>query len=442
LLLALGTLAGCARPHSPIPTTPPPPATLISDDAFLDELQRRAFNYFWLETNPANGLVRDRSRPTSFCSIAATGFGLTALGIGIDHGWITREQGATRTLATLKTFWNSPQGTNASGVIGHRGWFYHFLDMDTAARYRKTELSSIDTALFLAGALYSREYFNRAAPVEKEIRRLATDIFNRVEWHWMATGTNTLSLGWHPESGFLASRWRGYNEAMILYLLALGAENNPLPPEHWRAWTSTYQWETHYGHSQVIFPPLFGHQYSHCWVDLRGMADDYLRGQGIDYFENSRRATLAQRAYAIANPKNFRGYGSNVWGLTACDGPGTNGLRAYSARGAPPIEYDDGTIAPTAAGASMVFTPKESLAALRYFHDEFGAKLWGEYGFRDAFNLQENWWATDVLGIDQGPILLMIENHRTGSVWKSFMQAPEIKRGLQRAGFQSLKKSP
>ncbi|MCW5550752.1 MAG: Tat pathway signal protein [Verrucomicrobiae bacterium] len=414
------------------------PSPINDDEAFLELVQRTAFHYFWNEANPINGLVRDRSQPHSAASIAATGFGLTAIGIGIERGWITRAQGLARTRATLETLWRTLQGTNLSGTIGHKGWFYHFLEMETATRAGHSELSSIDTALLLAGVLYSRQYFNADNLEEKEIRDLANRIFDRVDWRWMADGGESLTLGWHPERGFIPHRWRGYNEAMILYLLGLGASKGALPPEHWRSWTKTYNWETHYGQSFVVFPPHFGHQYSHCWIDFRGIADDYLRDRGIDYFENSRRAALAQRAYAIANPGGFPGYGANVWGLTACDGPGTPGKFSYMARGGPPPENDDGTIAPTAAGASLPFTPTESLAALRHFYHQFRERIWCGYGFRDAFNLEANWWATDVIGIDQGPILLMIENHRSGHIWRVFMSGPEIQRGLRRAGFQPL----
>lgn len=415
------------------------PLPFANEAAFLELVQRTAFHFFWNEANPANGLVRDRSQPHSAASIAATGFGLTAIGIGIERGWITLAQGLTRTRKTLQTFMQSPQGTNLSGTVGHQGWFYHFLEMESAARAGRSELSSIDTALLLAGVLYSRQYFNGENPEEMEIRDLANRILDRVDWHWMADGGESLTLGWDPERGFIPHRWRGYNEAMILYLLGLGASKAPLPQEHWRSWTSTYKWQTHYGQSYVVFPPHFGHQYSHCWIDFRGIADDYLRGKGIDYFENSRRATLAQRAYAIANPGGFPGYGENVWGLTACDGPGTPGKFGYMARGGPPPENDDGTIAPTAAGASLPFTPAESLTALQHFYHQFREQIWCGYGFRDAFNLEADWWATDVIGIDQGPILLMIENHRSGHVWRVFMSSPEIQRGLQRAGFHSLR---
>jgi len=409
------------------------------DTGFLERVQHHAFDYFWLEANPENGLIRDRSRSNSFCSIAAVGFGLTAMGIGIDHGWITRAEGRGRVLNTLKTFGEKPQGNTAEGVMGFNGWFYHFLDMNTGLRVWKCELSSIDTALLLAGVIYAREYFAGDEHEEARIRELADLLIRRVNWQWMQNGGPSLSMGWHPERGFIEKRWIGYNEGMILLLLGLGAGNGPLPPQVWKEWTNGYEWKTDYGQSFVHFAPLFGHQYSHCWIDFRGITDAFMRAKGIDYFENSRRATLAQRAYCIANPQQFKGYSEWVWGLTACDGPGRGMFKAYSARGAPPAENDDGTIAPTAVGASMPFAPEACLPTLRRMYDQFHPEIWTRYGFCDAFNLTADWWDTEVLGIDQGPILIMIENYRTGRVWKTFMKAAEIQRGLKAAGFKPTK---
>ena len=418
------------------------PRAFANDVAFLEYMQQTAFDFFWYEANPTNGLVRDRSRTNSFCSIAAVGFGLTGIGVAIDHGWITRDAGKQRVLTTLQTFWNGPQGTNTAGIIGYKGWFYHFLDTSTASRFGTTELSSIDTALLLSGVLYSRQYFSQSDPVENQIRSLADSIYNRVDWLWMCNGSNSLTMGWHPESGFITSRWIGYNEAMVLYIMAFGAPTNPLPGSQWSSWTSGYVWHTNYGEAYVEFPPLFGHQYSHCWIDFRHISDPYVSAHRISYFENSRRATLAQRAYCIANPFHFVGYSSNVWGLTACDGPGFGTYAGYNARGAPPAQNDDGTIAPTAPGGSLPFASEVCLPALRNMYDQFLTNIWCTYGFRDAFNLTANWWDTDVLGIDQGPILLMAENYRTQSVWRVFMSIPEIQRGLQAAGFTNLSYVP
>jgi hypothetical protein len=401
----------------------------IQDSIFMDLLQRTAFDFFWKEANPSNGLIKDRSATGAPCSIASVGFGLTAISIAIDRGWITRPAGRDRVLTTLKTFWQKPQGRDAQGYIGYRGFFYHFLDMNTATRTWNSELSSIDTALLLAGILDMKQYFTTADPSEAQIRALADSIYYRVEWNWMRNFQPGLAMEWTPERGF-RGWWSGYNEAMIMNILALGSPTYPAPASIWTAWTSGYSWQTHYGYSYVNFPPLFGHQYSHCWIDFRNIQDAYMRHRGIDYFENSRRATLAARAYCIANPGRWSGYGENIWGITACDGP--NG---YRARGAPPAQDDDGTIAPTAAGGSMPFTPKESLAALRYMYDTYRNQIWTPYGFRDAFNLTQGWWGPDVIGIDEGPIILMIENYRTQSIWKRFMQNADIQRGLRAAGF-------
>ncbi len=431
-ITAVSTSADESAPSATLAATAQP---FADDNEFLEYVQETSFDYFWRGANPANGLIPDRSPSASPCSIAAVGFGLSAICIGIDHGWISREQGSARVRTTVNTFLDGRQGPDASGTIGYRGWFYHFLDMNNATRHTafNAELSSIDTALLLAGMLHAKQYFNRADVGETELRAAIDSIFNRVDWQWMARGTDRLSMGWHPGSGFLSADWVGYNEGMLLYLLALGAATNPLPVSAWSRWTQGYTWATHYGQSYVPFPPLFGHQYSHCWVDFRHVADAYMNGRNSTYFENSRRATLAQRAYCIANPLNRIGYSSNVWGLTACDGP--NG---YSARGAPPSQNDDGTIAPTAAGGSIVFAPEYSIPTLRYFYRQFRRSVWTPYGFRDAFNQGAQWWGPDKIGIDQGPFVLMIENYRTQNVWRLFMRNLEVQRGLDRAGFVSL----
>lgn len=404
-----------------------------SEDAFLERVQEAAFRYFWKECHPGNGLIRDRSRPDSKCSIAAVGFGLSALAIGVDHGWISRAEGRERAVRTLETLSGGAQGPEASGVTGHRGWYYHFLEMDTGHRAWKCELSSVDTALLLAGALDAAAYFSGEDAVERRVRELANGMVARVDWEWMANGGATLTMGWHPESGFLKSRWVGYNEAMILVLLALGAPETPPAGLSWEAWTRDYRWETHQGYSYVAFAPLFGHQYSHCWVDFRGKADALMRSRGLSYFENSRRATLAQRAYCMERSTRFPNYGPWEWGITACDGPD-----GYAARGAPPAENDDGTLAPTAVGGSVPFAPEICIRTLRELERRHAPRLWGPYGFRDAFNRDRDWWATDTLGIDQGPILLMIENHRSGAVWRRMAGSAVLRRGLDRAGFRAL----
>jgi len=407
-------------------------------DAILDSLQYGAFRYFWDEANPANGLIKDRSQAGSVCSIASTGFGLSAICIGADHGWVSRASARDRVLTTLETFWNGPQGSATSGTIGYLGLYYHWLDMNAATRTWNSELSTIDTALLFAGILDAKQYFDAEDPDEVQIRALADSIYRRANWYVMRNFSAGIYMGWKPESGFNDfGKWTGYNEAMILYILAIGAPvpSRAAPASDWSFWTNSYTWTTQYGYSYVRFPPLFGHQYSHCWIDFRGLQDAYMRQptHDIDYFENSRRATLAQQAYCIANPGGFVGYSDTLWGITPSDCP-----TGYCPRGAPPPEGDNGTIAPTAVAGSLPFAPEICIPTLRsLYHTYKPGPLWSKYGFRDAFNLTSNpdWYATDVLGIDQGPIIIMIENYRTGRVWQRFMRSPEILQGLDRAGF-------
>jgi hypothetical protein len=427
---AVSTNSQESTPSSTLGVLPHP---FANNDEFLDYVQRTCFDYFWYSANPLNGLVPDRSATGSACSIAAVGFGLTAIGIAADHGWITRTAAVARVLTTLSTFWQGPQGSGTTGVIGYNGWFYHFLDMNTALR-TGSELSSVDTCLLLAGILYAKQYFNGPGADEASIRTLADAIFNRVNWTFMSQGTNAVAMGWQPGSGFSGfGNWIGYNEGMIIYCLGLGTATNPLPASSWNTWTSGYTWGTFYGQTHVPFPPLFGHEYSHCWIDFRHIADAFMNSHNSTYFENSRRAALAQVAYCSTVP--HVGYSGTIWGLTACDGPPPNG---YAARGLPPSGLDDGTIAPTAAGGAISFTPEYSLPTLQAFYSRFRTHIWTEYGFRDSFNLEDSWYDTDELGIDQGPIVIMIENYRNQKVWRLFMQNPEAQRGLQRAGFVQL----
>lgn len=403
--------------------------------ALLDTVQHASFLYFWSEANPANGLIKDRSTSGSPASIAATGFGLSSICVGIDHGWVTREAGRERVRTTLLTFWTEPQGSGANGNIGYKGLFYHFLDMATAVRTWSCELSTIDTALLFAGILDAKQYFTGSDPVETEIRALADSIYYRADWEFMRNGAQGIYMGWKPGTGYSGfGLWQGYNEAMILYLLALGSPTHPVPTTTWNYWMTGYQWTTQYGQTYVIFPPLFGHQYTHCWVDFRQRRDAFGRARNITYSENSRRATLAQRAYASANPGHWTGYSDSLWGLTASDIRG-----GYNARGAPPAMNDDGTITPTAPIGSIAFAPDEVIPVVRNMFQNYPL-LWGPYGFRDAFNLSLNpvWYDTDYLGIDQGPIVLMIENHLTGAVWNRFMRNPDIQTGLTRAGFTGI----
>ncbi len=420
-------------------------------DPFLDTLQHRTFNYFWELTDPSNGLTPDRAPTKTFSSVAAVGFALTAYPVGVERRYVTRTQAAQRALTTIRFFWSAPQGTDAVRATGHRGFYYHFLHLDTGLRYKDVELSTIDTGLLLAGVLMCQSYFDGASSIERDIRAYADSVYRRVDWQWAMNGSGRMSMGWHPESGFIKADWHGYNEAMILYTLALGSPTHPIDASAWTEWTKTYVWATYYGKDFVSFGPLFGHQYSHCWIDYRGIRDAYMRGKKMDYFENSRRATYTHRAYAKQNPRGFEGYSDSIWGLTACDGPGDAELMiggtlrkfaGYDARGAS-VDWtnDDGTIAPTAAGGSVAFAPEICVPALKAMKNTYGAKVWRTYGFIDAFNptFERNsvkgWFDDDYIGIDQGPIVIMIENLRSGFVWDTMKKNTYIRRGLERAGF-------
>ena len=447
-LLAATILPACG------PKTADPGSTSSPTPAFsLDELQQRTFLYFWELADTVYAQIPDRYPTLTFSSIAATGFGLTSYLVGAERGYITREQAAQRTLKTLRALWDLPQGPEGSGVSGYKGFFYHFLTLDQALRYQQVELSTIDTGLLMAGVLSAMSYFDGEDETEQAIRQLADALYRRVEWDWALNDSGRLSMGHHPEKGFIFSDWRGYNEAMILLVMAIGSPTHPIPAESWQIWCETYDWAEFEGEEHVNFAPLFGHQYSQMFIDFRGIQDEYMRRKGMDYFENSRRATLANRKYCIRNPFGFEGYNENIWGLTACDGPANEKrewkgrevqFHTYFARGAAAFEIkDDGTIAPTAAGGSIPFAPEVCLPALQAMWEQHYENLVGEYGFRDAFNLsytfgkrnENGWFDVDYLGIDQGPILIQAENHRSGLVWELMKKNPYIVEGLKKAGF-------
>lgn len=430
----------------------------------FDDLAERTFRFFWDTSNPANGLVPDRWPTPSFCSIASVGFGLTAYPIGVERGWITRAQARDRTLATLRFFDCAPQGEARAGVAGHRGFFYHFLDMQTGLRFKDVELSTVDTTLLHLGMLFAGSWFDGTDPVEREIRQLATRIVDRADWPWFQTPAGAISMGWHPEKGFIDSNWIGYNEGMMVYVLALGSGGHPVPAGAWDQWTARYPefWRGEGATRHLAFAPLFGHQYSQMWIDFRGIRDAPMRQAGLDYFENSRRATYADRAYCIANPLRWDGYGRDIWGLTACDGPGgitapfkveQREFHGYAARGpiGQPDGLDDGTLAPTAALGSLAFAPEICVPAAVALRRFAGGRLYGQYGFLDSFNPSfrytdrnlekgsvdpvHGWVDDDYLGIDQGPILGAIANYRDEAVWRVMRRSPTIRRGLARAGF-------
>ncbi len=479
LTVLIGAVAACAHPVTGVPRTAPQPAEVAlsaEEAAFAAELARRTFDYFWETTDPDDCLAPDRWPSAPFSSIAATGFALTAYGIGAERNYVSREAAARRTLRCLEAYLDATQGPGATGVAGYKGFFYHFLDLDSGTRHQRTELSSVDTSLLFAGILFAQSYFDRDTATERAIREAADRLYRRADWTFFLrgpadapaanlAGSRGLAMGWKPEQGFEPHDWVGYNEGMLIYVLALGSPTHPVSRDAWDdGWAARLEgdWAEHYGYEHLAFEPLFGHQYSHIWIDFRGIRDEFMRGKGIDYFENSRRATLAQRAYAEDNPNDWVGYGGDIWGLTACDGPGgskgrsVNGEErqffAYAARGASPIRVvDDGTIAPTAAGGSVAFTPALSIRALMAMRDAWGEHLYTRYGFRDAFNPSftfadhrggdgtvvpgKGWVANDHLGIDQGPILAMLENQQSGLIWKTMRKNPYIRRGLERIGF-------
>jgi hypothetical protein len=455
--LLLAAIIAC---NGTVATAPSPPAPRIQ--ALLDTVQQRTFAFFWERTDDRTGLTPDRWPSPSFSSIAAVGFALTAYPIGVEQGYVTRGAAAARVLNTLRFFWQLPQGPGTSGIGGYQGFFYHFLDISSGLRYQTVELSSIDTSLLLAGVLFCQQYFDRAAPDETAIRAYADSLYRRVDWRWFQPRPPLVSHGWTVEQGFNTLDWRGLDEAMIVYILALGSPTHAVDATAWAEWSSTYRWGSYYGQDHVGFAPLFGHQYTQVWVDFRGIADDYMRSKGIDYFENSRRATYAQRGYAIANPEGWSGYGADVWGLSASDGAADVTLTAngkprrfftYAARGTSFTEVrDDGTIAPTAAAGSLRFAPEIVGPALVDMLERYGEGLFGQYGFLDDFNPTwlwaqpppqygrylpgKGWFGTDYLGIDQGPILAMIANYRTDLVWKFMRKSPYVIQGLRRAGFR------
>jgi hypothetical protein len=418
-------------------------------DSFLEDLKLRTFNYFWEVVDTVTFQTDDRHPTRDFTSIAATGFALPSYIIGIENNYITRKQGADRVYRVLKWLHNSKQGADTSGTTGYRGLYYHFLHYVDGTRYKNVELSTIDSGLLFAGILTCQSYFDSNNETETLIRQLADSLFLRAEWDWAMDGNKTMSMGWKPESGFITSRWEGYNEAMILIIMALGSPTYPIPDDAWANWCATYDWEEFYGYEHVNFGPLFGHQYSHMFIDFRDIQDDYMSEKGIDYFENSKRATLSNRAYCIDNPLSFEAYSENIWGLTASDGPANIAMdykgkqvqfSTYSARGAATgYQNDDGTIAPTAAGGSIPFAPDETIAALHEMKQAFGDELYQEYGFKDAFNLsyaEEGWFNEDYIGIDQGPILIQLENYQTGLIWDILKKNKYIITGLQKAGFR------
>ncbi len=423
----------------------------VLNDALLHRLQQHSFNYFVHEADPATGLVRDKTHAEWPASIAATGMALTAFPVGVQRGFMQRADAVERSLRILRFFAQSEQGQHADAT-GWRGFYYHFLDMRSGRRAWHCELSSIDTALLMAGVVAAGAYFGHDDAAEAEIRKLSARLYERVEWDWMLADGHTLCHGWKPESGFLPYRWQGYDEALILYLLALGSPSHGIAADCYDAWCSTYQWRACEGFDYLHAAPLFTHQLSHVWCDFRGIRDRPMHERDTDYFENSRRATLAQQAYAVRNPNGYAHMGRLCWGITASDGPGyvtrtVDGVERrffdYVARGVPEGP-DDGTLAPWAVAASLPFAPEvvgETLLHLvkldLHTRNPYGFKASFNPAFRerDAHGEARAWVSPYHFGINEGPTLLMIENHRSGKVWELMKRCRPLTDGLRAAGF-------
>jgi hypothetical protein len=434
LRLALGTSAGLVLPgfaagaltgeawaqqHMGPAPAPLPGALTTADDAALFEMERLNFQYFWEQADPVTGLVKDRcdvrvaSDQGIVASIAATGFGLTALCIGEERGLVTTADATARVIATLTFLWKK--------LPNHRGFFYHFANKSTGERVWDSEISSVDTALLLCGVLMCREHFHT-----EEVTRLANDVFNRVDWTWLSEDTSLLPHGWTPEVGFLPYRWDYYSELMMMYLLGMGSGSHPLRPETWNAWkrlTFEYDGLRYIG----SFAPLFVHQYSQAWFDFRKKRDKY-----ADYFQNSVIATDVHRRFCIELAGQFPDYSDELWGITASDSE-----YGYVIWGGPPaVGPIDGTVVPSAAAGSVPFLPAATMRVLRNIRGKY-PQAWCKYGFVNAFNPLKNWYDKDVVGIDTGITMVMAENARTNFVWETFMKTPEARRGMEKAGFKA-----
>jgi hypothetical protein len=405
-----------AQSSVPLHSTAVAPTLAAEDDQFLNELEIANFLFFWEQGSPNTGMVKDRcnvhntSQPAA-ASIAATGFGLTALCIGEQRGFIPTADALERAIVTLRFLWKK--------LPNHRGFFYHFANQETGERMFDSEVSSVDTAILLCGVLTCREHFHHPG-----ITQLANLVFNRVDWTWLSEDTSLLTHGWTPEIGFLPSRWDYYSELMMMYLLGMGSSAHPLKQDMWNAWKRLmfeYDGMRYIG----AFAPLFVHQYSQAWFDFRGKRDKY-----ADYFQNSVTATEVHRRFCLELGKQFPDYSDDLWGISASDSE-----HGYVAWGGPPATGPiDGSVVPGAAGGSLPFLPAATLRVLKAIRTRYPS-AWSKYGFVNAFNPHKNWYDSDVIGIDTGIILLMAENLRTGFVWDTFMKTAEARRGMERAGF-------
>lgn len=417
----------------------------LSDDALTIRLQRAAFSYLIDYADAETGLVADTSRDGSPCSIAVVGFALSCYPIAVENGWLSRADAAARTLKVLRFFSDSTQSA-APDATGYKGFYYHFLDMRTGKRVWQCELSLIDTALLIAGVLVAECYFDKAGE-EREIRERADALYRRVDWRWAQNGTSGVTQGWKPECGFLHYGWEGYNEAAILYVLGLGSPTFPFTPDGYTNWQLTYQWENLLDREVLYSGPLFTHLFSHAWIDFRGIRDAFMREKSSDYFENTKSAVAIHRDYGERNPRGFKAYGRDFWGVTAGDGPSVQDARengrdlrffGYMSRGVP-YGPDDGTIAPWAMLATLPFTPEAALAGTRSLLVAY-PQVCSQDRFSGGFNptlrsVSGGWLSEGRYGLDQGLLAMMIENHRSGLIWEIMRGCRYVRDGLGHAGF-------
>lgn len=417
----------------------------------LLSLQRKTFEYFLNEVNPVTGLIADGTQPGCPSSIAVVGMAISTYIIGVENKLLSRQEAIDRILRIVRFFYNCEQGT-AHTATGYKGFYYHFLNMETGKRAWQSELSTIDTAFFIAGVLSAVAYFTGTDEKEKEIRSTGEQLYLKIDWAWALNGGKTLTHGWKPESGFLRYRWdNNYSEALLLYILALGSPTYPIHADGYHCWTSTFTQKEKYSLNYIYAGPLFIHQFSHLWIDFQGIRDEYTRHAGFDYFENSRRATLVHRQYAIENPLQYEHYGPFCWGLTASDGPGKKnailkGIQRtfyrYKARGAP-FGPDDGTVSPWAVIASLPFAPEVVLETARYAVEKFNVAPYYQHGFDASFNPTYpdkkvnsfGWVSPWKFGLHQGPVVIMISNYQTGLIWHLMKTCVFITNGLRSAGF-------
>ncbi len=434
LILALLLAAACQPEEAPV---------LSRNDAFLDTLQKQSFYYFWDQANPRSGLVPDRVPSAGTVSPAAIGFALASYLVGAERDFITRADAGQRTLVTLQYLLKIPQDSTIADLGGYRGFYFQQLDGKGRRATSQTALSTLQTGMLMAGLLACQTYFDYDDPFESNIRYMADSLYRRVEWDWATRGQNALALGWRPEQGFLPGQWQGYNESLLLMALALGSPSHPVPDELWDRWRKDLRAADFQGQTYLQTGPMSGDLLALCWLDGRGNGQGY--ADELDLFENARRHLLGQRAYCEANPGGFAGYSEQLWGLSECDGPGDTTVagktyHGYWARGATAARIqDDGTLAPVALTGAVPFAPAECLAGLKHLDKEFGPKLRGQYGFKNAFNLSypQGWFATDYLAVHQGLTVLQIENYRNEFMWRLLRQNPYVREGLGRMGFNN-----